>query len=90
VLDESTSAMNAETERLIQDLIDSVFKNCTVISIAHRLSTIVGFDRVIVLDKGEISEIDTPLKLLSDSNSAFYQLAKASGEFNLLVDLAKA
>ena len=51
----------------------------TVLSIAHRLDTIVDFDRVIVMDKGNIAEFDTPANLLR-SNGLFTELVARTGE----------
>ncbi|XP_065356724.1 multidrug resistance-associated protein 1 isoform X4 [Calliphora vicina] len=76
VLDEATAAVDLETDDLIQKTIRSEFKDCTVLTIAHRLNTILDSDKVIVLDKGEISEFDSPENLLNNSQSAFYSMAK--------------
>ncbi|XP_033149992.1 LOW QUALITY PROTEIN: multidrug resistance-associated protein 1 [Drosophila busckii] len=76
VLDEATAAVDLETDDLIQKTIRSEFKECTVLTIAHRLNTILDSDKVIVLDKGEITEFASPTELLDNSNSAFYSMAK--------------
>ncbi|GBO99351.1 Multidrug resistance-associated protein 1 [Eumeta japonica] len=76
VLDEATAAVDLETDDLIQKTIRSEFKDCTVLTIAHRLNTIMDCDKVIVLDKGEISEFDSPANLLNNTQSAFYSMAK--------------
>ncbi|XP_055919617.1 multidrug resistance-associated protein 1-like isoform X7 [Eupeodes corollae] len=76
VLDEATAAVDLETDDLIQKTIRSEFKDCTVLTIAHRLNTILDSDKVIVLDRGEIIEFDSPTSLLEDKNSAFYSMAK--------------
>jgi ATP-binding cassette, subfamily C (CFTR/MRP), member 1 len=62
-----------------QKTIRSEFKECTVLTIAHRLNTILDSDKVIVLDKGEIAEYDSPENLLQDKNSIFYSMAKDAG-----------
>ncbi|KAJ8967485.1 hypothetical protein NQ314_002799 [Rhamnusium bicolor] len=79
VLDEATAAVDLETDDLIQRTIREEFKNCTVLTIAHRLNTIMDSDRVIVLDKGQIVEFDTPSNLLTDSNTIFYGMCKDAG-----------
>ncbi|CAG7727247.1 unnamed protein product [Allacma fusca] len=55
------------------------FQDCTVLTIAHRLNTIMDYNRVMVLDNGEIQEFDSPAVLLQDSTSVFYNMAKDAG-----------
>lgn len=76
ILDEATAAIDLETDELIQNTIRTEFKDCTVLTIAHRLNTIMDSDRVIVLDKGEISEYASPSDLLNNEDSIFYSMAK--------------
>lgn len=79
VLDEATAAVDLETDDLIQTTIRTEFKNCTVLTIAHRLNTIMDSDRVIVLDKGQIVEFDTPANLLANPSTIFYGMCKDAG-----------
>jgi len=65
VLDEATSSVDTESERMIQNATDHLVKNKTSIIIAHRLSNIKNADKIIVLDKGEIVEMGTHNELLN-------------------------
>jgi len=64
VLDEATSNIDTETEKLIQDAISKIIQNRTTIIVAHRLSTIQHADKIIVMHKGEIRETGTHQELL--------------------------
>ncbi|XP_042224815.1 multidrug resistance-associated protein 1-like isoform X3 [Homarus americanus] len=79
VLDEATAAVDLETDDLIQQTIRREFTDCTVLTIAHRLNTIMDSTRVLVLDRGEVKEFDTPSNLLKDKTSIFYGMAKDAG-----------
>jgi subfamily B ATP-binding cassette protein MsbA len=65
ILDEATSSLDTESERLVQDAINNMMQNRTSIVIAHRLSTIRHADEIIVLQKGEIAERGTHDNLLA-------------------------
>lgn len=67
VLDEATSSIDTESEKLIQNAIDIITKNRTSIIIAHRLATIQKADKIIVLDKGEIIEQGNHQELLKQN-----------------------
>ena len=80
VLDEATASVDYATDVLIQKTIRSEFKDSTTITIAHRINTILDSSKILVLDKGEKREYDTPQSLLDDQNSLFYSLAKSANE----------
>ena len=65
ILDEATSSLDTESERLVQDAINNMMQNRTSIVIAHRLSTIRHADEIIVMQKGEIAERGTHNELLA-------------------------
>ena len=67
LLDEATSALDSEVEAAIQESLDKMMENKTVIAIAHRLSTIAAMDRLIVLDRGQIVEQGTHAELLAQN-----------------------
>jgi len=56
ILDEATSALDSESERQVQDALDTLMANRTTLVIAHRLSTIEHADRIVVLEHGKIVE----------------------------------
>jgi len=73
-MDEATSAIDIQTEQLIQEAMTNCFKECTVLTIAHRINTIINYDMILSLKDGKIVEYDTPKNLLQDQNSLFWGL----------------
>lgn len=65
ILDEATSSLDTESERLVQDAINNMMQNRTSVVIAHRLSTIRHADEIVVLQKGEIAERGTHDQLIA-------------------------
>ena len=76
-LDEATANVDYETDRLIQQTIRDKFQDCTVITIAHRLNTIMDYDKVAVLEKGQLVEFDAPEVLLKIEGGRFLDLYKS-------------
>ncbi|EXX63324.1 P-loop containing nucleoside triphosphate hydrolase protein [Rhizophagus irregularis DAOM 181602=DAOM 197198] len=79
VLDEATSAVDLQTDVIIQETIKKNFADHTVLTIAHRLNTIMEADRILCLNEGRVVEFDTPLNLLNNPEGFFYQLVDHSG-----------
>ena len=73
VMDEGTSAVDPQTDELIQKVLkeSATREGTTVLTIAHRLETIIDFDRILVLGQGEVLEFDSPHALLSNPDSVF-------------------
>ena len=79
ILDEATSSVDYETDAKIQAKIAEGFAQSTILCIAHRLKTIVKYDKILVLDKGEVKEYDTPLKLFATEGTIFREMCLRSG-----------
>jgi len=73
ILDEATSSVDTETERLIQDALNRLMKDRTTIAIAHRLSTIQNADKILVMHRGELREVGTHNQLISQ-RGLYYRL----------------
>jgi ATP-binding cassette subfamily B protein len=76
ILDEATSSLDVPSERLVQQGLKSLLAKRTAIIIAHRLSTVSIADRVLVMERGQIIEDDTPSKLISGTGK-FSKMHKA-------------
>ncbi|KAJ8589109.1 P-loop containing nucleoside triphosphate hydrolase protein [Rhizopogon salebrosus TDB-379] len=90
VLDEATSSIDFETDAKIQATIREEFTESLLLTVAHRLRTVIDYDRLIVLDKGEVAEFDTPLKLIQKEDGIFRMMCLKSGTFAELEAAAKA
>ncbi|KAK2168341.1 hypothetical protein NP493_1234g00004 [Ridgeia piscesae] len=76
ILDEATAAVDVATDQVIQRTIRQELAECTVITVAHRLNTVLQYDRLMVLEAGQIREFDSPRRLLSNRRSALYSMAE--------------
>jgi ATP-binding cassette subfamily C (CFTR/MRP) protein 1 len=78
VCDEATSSVDFDTDQKIQRTIVKGFQGKTLLCIAHRLKTIIGYDRICVMDKGQIAELDRPITLY-DQGGIFRSMCDRSG-----------
>ncbi|KAM7294820.1 putative ABC transporter [Ixodes scapularis] len=76
VLDEATSQMDGDTDRLIQATLRDAFAHCTQLTIAHRIHTILDYDKVLVMGDGRVLEFGPVQELLSSPSSVFRQMTE--------------
>lgn len=88
LLDEATASIDYDTDAMIQTTIREQFNNVTILTIAHRLRTIADYDRIVVLEMGELAQFGSPAELLDDKEGIFYSMCEKSGELEALVELA--
>ena len=81
ILDEATSSLDSESERLVQDALEKLMKGRTSVVIAHRLSTVRKADRILVLDQGKLVEQGTHEELLQVNEGIYRNLSDL--QFNL-------
>jgi len=81
ILDEATSALDSEVEAAIQENLNTLMQDKTVIAIAHRLSTIAALDRLIVIDQGRIIEQGTHQSLIANNGIYANLWSRQSGGF---------
>ncbi len=80
ILDEATSSLDSESERLVQEALDKLMVGRTSFVIAHRLSTIRKADKIIVIDKGEVRESGTHEELMLNGNGLYRSLVRLQME----------
>lgn len=88
VMDEATASIDYATDSKIQDTLREL-KDNTILTIAHRLQTIIDYDRVLVLDRGEVKEYADPWELIRKEDGLFRAMCETSGDFDSLYELAK-
>jgi ATP-binding cassette subfamily B protein len=79
VLDEATSSLDTQTERLVQEALERLSEGRTTIAIAHRLSTVRDADQIVVLDRGQVVEVGTYEELVA-RGGRFAELASRDGD----------
>nr|XP_054929019.1 ATP-binding cassette sub-family C member 2-like [Dermacentor andersoni] len=79
LMDEATSHMDSDTDRIVQATLRQSFAYCTVLTIAHRLETILDYDKILVMSKGRVVEYGSTQKLASNRNSAFHTMLRQAG-----------
>jgi ABC-type multidrug transport system fused ATPase/permease subunit len=80
ILDEATSSLDSESERLVQEALEELMKNRTSVIIAHRLSTIREADKIIVLEKGTVIESGSHEELLGNEKGLYRYLSQLQFE----------
>jgi ABC-type transport system involved in cytochrome bd biosynthesis fused ATPase/permease subunit len=63
--------------------------DASLLVVAHRIATVIDFDKILVLNAGEVVEYDEPLKLLEREGGAFASLCRKSGEWDVLKEVAE-
>ena len=89
LLDEATSSIDYKSDTMIQQTIRQEFSNSTILTIAHRLRTIIDYDKILVMDAGQVVEYDNPYVLIANKESLFYSMCENSGELDSLLLAAK-
>ncbi|KAJ6480257.1 P-loop containing nucleoside triphosphate hydrolase protein [Mycena sanguinolenta] len=86
-LDEATSSIDVETDQAIQKTLRSSFGPATIITIAHRISTVRDYDRILVLDNGQVVENGSPKELLETPGGIFRRLLHGEESENVADDV---
>ncbi|KAK4106280.1 hypothetical protein N658DRAFT_490887 [Parathielavia hyrcaniae] len=80
VLDEATAAVDVQTDAMLQNTLRGpLFAHRTIVTVAHRINTIMDSDRVVVLERGEVVEFDTPAELIKKRGGVFWGLVREAG-----------
>jgi ABC-type multidrug transport system fused ATPase/permease subunit len=82
ILDEATSSLDSESEQLVQEALENLMRGRTSFVIAHRLSTIRNADKIVVIDKGIVSEAGTHMELMNH-NGLYRKLNEMQFEFGV-------
>lgn len=80
ILDEATSSLDSESERLVQEALDKLMVGRTSFVIAHRLSTIRNADKIVVIENGAVKEMGTHDQLIENPTGLYHSLSKIQYE----------
>ncbi|KAI0113106.1 putative ABC multidrug transporter [Daldinia grandis] len=80
LLDEVSSSVDRETEKAMQEVISVEFKEYTIVAVSHHLDMVMDYDRVVVMDKGEIIEMGNPAQLVDQAGTRFGELWNVGGK----------
>lgn len=89
LLDEATASIDYDSDAKVQATIRQEFNESTILTIAHRLRSVIDYDKILVMDAGEVKEYDHPYSLLLNKESLFYSMCERSGELDALIEMAK-
>jgi len=87
IMDEATSQIDSRLDDQIQKTIREELSSALIITIAHRLKTIIDYDRILVLDAGQIAEFDDPRVLLRKPGGMFREMCKKSADWPIFASL---
>ncbi|OFY90898.1 MAG: multidrug ABC transporter ATP-binding protein [Bacteroidetes bacterium RIFCSPLOWO2_12_FULL_31_6] len=82
ILDEATSSLDSESERLVQQALEKLMVGRTTFVIAHRLSTIKNVDKIVVIDQGHLAEMGAHTDLIKNTEGIYYNLSKLQLQLN--------
>ncbi|KAI1777454.1 ABC multidrug transporter [Hypoxylon cercidicola] len=80
LLDEVSSSVDRETEKTMQEVIRTEFREYTVVAVSHRLDMVIDYDRVVVMEKGEVVEVGNPAQLVREAGTRFGELWSLGGK----------
>ncbi|CAK7266275.1 Transporter of the ATP-binding cassette (ABC) [Sporothrix epigloea] len=87
LMDEATASIDYATDSKIQETLREL--TSTIVTIAHRLQTIADYDKVLVLDRGQLVEYGHPWELMKKKDGAFRSMCDMSGDYDMLSKVAK-